>query len=103
MHGGRKYKKSYFLPDNKYTLFYYRAKSNSLILCCLSALVKKHYSMKNFRIAILLRTPQQRRRAKLANALDRFQKKEKKIMFEEYDKKIPDYYPTMYMDGYTPD
>ena len=23
-------------------------------------------------------------------------------MFEEYDKKIPDYYPTMYMDGYTP-
>ena len=24
-------------------------------------------------------------------------------MFEEYDKKIPDYYPTMYMDGYTPE
>ena len=24
-------------------------------------------------------------------------------MFEEYDRKIPDYYPTMYMDGYTPD
>ena len=23
-------------------------------------------------------------------------------MFEEYDRKIPDYYPTMYMDGYTP-
>ena len=23
-------------------------------------------------------------------------------MFEEYDKKIPDYYPTMYMDGYEP-
>ena len=23
-------------------------------------------------------------------------------MFEEYDKKIPDYYPTMYMDGYSP-
>ena len=23
-------------------------------------------------------------------------------MFESYDKKIPDYYPTMYMDGYTP-
>jgi len=22
-------------------------------------------------------------------------------MFEEYDKKIPDYYPAMYMDGYT--
>lgn len=21
MHGGRKYKKSYFLPDNKYTFF----------------------------------------------------------------------------------
>ena len=59
--------------------------------------------MKNFRIAILLRTPQQRRRAKLANALDRFQKKEETIMFEEYDRKIPDYYPTMYMDGYSPD
>ena len=58
--------------------------------------------MKNFRIAILLRTPQQRRRAKLANALGRFQKKEEKKMFEEYDRKIPDYYPTMYMDGYTP-
>ena len=24
-------------------------------------------------------------------------------MFEEYDRKIPDYYPTMYMDGYTPE
>ena len=24
-------------------------------------------------------------------------------MFDEYDKKIPDYYPTMYMDGYTPE
>ena len=24
-------------------------------------------------------------------------------MFEEYDRKIPDYYPTMYLDGYTPD
>jgi len=24
-------------------------------------------------------------------------------MFEEYDKKTPDYYPTMYMDGYTPE
>ena len=24
-------------------------------------------------------------------------------MFEEYDRMIPDYYPTMYMDGYTPD
>ena len=24
-------------------------------------------------------------------------------MFEECDKKIPDYYPTMYLDGYTPD
>lgn len=24
-------------------------------------------------------------------------------MFEEYDRKIPDYYPTMYMDGYIPD
>lgn len=24
-------------------------------------------------------------------------------MFEEYNRKIPDYYPTMYMDGYTPD
>ena len=23
-------------------------------------------------------------------------------MFEEYDRKIPDYYPTMYMDGYEP-
>lgn len=33
----------------------------------------------------------------------RFQKKEEKRMFEEYDRKIPDYYPTMYMDGYTPD
>ena len=32
-----------------------------------------------------------------------FQKKEEKRMFEEYDRKIPDYYPTMYMDGYTPD
>ena len=59
--------------------------------------------MKDFRIAILLRTPQQRRRAKVANALDKFQKKEEKKMFEEYDRKIPDYYPTMYLDGYTPD
>ena len=59
--------------------------------------------MKNFRIAILLRTPQQRRRAKLANALGRFQKKEETRMFESYYKKIPDYYPTMYLDGYTPD
>ena len=58
MLGGRKYKKSYFLPDNKYTLYYYRAKSNSLIIHCLSTLLKKHDSMKNFRIAILLRTPQ---------------------------------------------
>lgn len=33
----------------------------------------------------------------------RFQKKEEKKMFEEYDRKIPDYYPTMYMDGYTPE
>ena len=24
-------------------------------------------------------------------------------MFEEYDRKIPDYYPTMYLDGYTPE
>ena len=24
-------------------------------------------------------------------------------MFESYYKKIPDYYPTMYLDGYTPD
>ena len=24
-------------------------------------------------------------------------------MCEEYDRKIPDYYPTMYLDGYTPD
>lgn len=24
-------------------------------------------------------------------------------MFEEYDRKIPDYYPTMYLDDYTPD
>ena len=24
-------------------------------------------------------------------------------MIEEYDRKIPDYYPTMYMDGYTPE
>ncbi|MBQ6719749.1 MAG: hypothetical protein IJN20_05320 [Oscillospiraceae bacterium] len=24
-------------------------------------------------------------------------------MFEWYDKQIPDYYPTMYMDGYTPE
>ena len=24
-------------------------------------------------------------------------------MFEAYDRKIPDYYPTMYLDGYTPD
>ncbi|MBQ3194087.1 MAG: hypothetical protein IJB59_11045 [Oscillospiraceae bacterium] len=24
-------------------------------------------------------------------------------MFEEHDKKIPDYYPTMYLDGYTPE
>ena len=24
-------------------------------------------------------------------------------MIEEYDRKIPDYYPTVYMDGYTPD
>lgn len=23
-------------------------------------------------------------------------------MFERYDKQIPDYYPTMYLDGYTP-
>ena len=61
-----------------------------------------HNTMKNYRIAILLRTPQQRRRAKLANALVRFQKKEETRMFESYDKKIPDYYPTMYMDGYTP-
>ena len=24
-------------------------------------------------------------------------------MFEEYGRKIPDYYPTMYMDSYTPE
>ena len=59
--------------------------------------------MKNFRIAILLRTPQQWRRAKLANALDNFQKEEEKMsLMEKKDGQIPDYYLTMYMDGYTP-
>ena len=24
-------------------------------------------------------------------------------LFDYYDSKIPDYYPTMYMDGYTPE
>lgn len=65
----------------------YRAKGNSLIICDLSGLLKKHDSMKKFTITILLR----------------WIPEGGKEMLSDYNDKIPDYYPTMYLDGYTPE
>lgn len=63
----------------------YRVKGNSLIICDSSALHKKHDSMKKFTI-LFLQIPEGGR-----------------LMLSDYYDKLPDYYPTMYLDGYTPE
>ena len=100
MLGGRRYKKDYFFLDNK---------DNNLITEEKVILLTKEVNypatiFNNSRksIAILLRSRNSGIRAKVANAIR--VKKEENTMENILRRKrpIPEYYDTMYMDGYEP-
>ena len=51
----------------------------------------------------MLRSSNSGIRAKVVEAIELQRRSDSMTLFEYYDSKIPDYYDTMYLDGYTPE